>query len=439
MTSREKWTQLLSSKRLGKPISAETKSSKGRTAFHRDFDRIVFSSAFRRLQDKTQVVPFARSDYVRTRLTHSIEASCVGRSLGLEIGMRLKNCLPEHIDPSDVGQIVAAACLAHDIGNAPFGHSGETAIQLYFAGEGQQYIKNLPSNQRKDFENFDGNAQGFRVLTRLQHPNNPGLQLTCATLAAFIKYPNPSVAAIDKKFSYFQSEKQLFEDLARNVGLIYKAPGAYQRHPLAFLVEAADDICYTIMDFEDAFRLGHLTIQEICDHLEAIGKYSIITNSKGLPDDEKVAVLRAKSIENIISEVAACFIENKNKILCGQFHHALIEQIKYADQIKKIKSISTKKYYASREILEIEVPAFDVLSGLLDDFIEAVEDIKKKQNPRSKKVLALLPRQFLDVDGKPEKDKYQRLLKITDFVSGMSDSYAVSLYKTMKGLSLPRT
>jgi dGTPase len=270
MTSREKWGKVFSCRRLGNRISGETKSTKGRTAFHRDFDRIVFSSAFRRLQDKTQVVPFARSDYVRTRLTHSIEASCVGRSLGLEIGIRLRNCLPKHIEPSDVGQIVAAACLAHDIGNSRFGHSGEAAIQSYFAEQGQQHIKDLPPNQRKDFENFDGNAQGFRVLTQLQHPSNPGLQLTCATLAAFIKYPNPSVAATDKKFSYFQSEKHLFEDLASEVGLIYKAPGAYHRHPLAFLVEAADDICYTIMDFEDAFRLGHLTILEICDYLGEI-------------------------------------------------------------------------------------------------------------------------------------------------------------------------
>ena len=437
MTSHEKWKKVFSCRRLGKQISDETKSTKGRTAFHRDFDRIVFSSAFRRLQDKTQVVPFARSDYVRTRLTHSIEASCVGRSLGVEIGIRLRNCLPEHIDPSDVGQIVAAACLAHDIGNAPFGHSGETAIQSYFAERGQQHIKDLPSNRRKDFENFDGNAQGFRVLTRLQHPNNPGLQLTCATLAAFIKYPNPSVAATDKKFSYFQSEKQLFEDLASDVGLTYKAPGAYHRHPLAFLVEAADDICYTIMDFEDAFRLGHLTIEEICDYLGKITRDPEVKKSKA-SNDEKVAFLRAKSIDKIISEVASCFIDNKNKILWGQFCHPIVAEIKYADQLKQIKRLSKEKYYASREVLEIEIPAFDVLTGLLDDFITATDDSGKKQSPRSKKVLELLPRQFLDTDGKPEKDKYQRLLKITDFVSGMSDSYVVSLYKTMRGLSLPR-
>ena len=258
------WTQLLSNKRFGKTSASQVTPS--RSPFHQDYDRVVFSSAFRRLQDKTQVFPLAKSDYVRTRLTHSLEASCVGRSLGMEVGLRLKR-LPKGVDTSGLGMIVSTACLAHDIGNPPFGHAGEQAISQWFRDKGKEFLCPLTEQQKRDFLNFEGNAQGFRILTRLQHPgNNGGLQLTYATLSAFSKYPTSSIAVSKengnssvarKKHGFFAADKQAFSQVAKTVGLIPSdREESWCRHPLAFLVEAADDICYSIIDLEDGVRRG---------------------------------------------------------------------------------------------------------------------------------------------------------------------------------------
>lgn len=439
MNTKDRWERFLSHNRLGKKAGQESTTTEGRSAFQRDFDRIVFSSAFRRLQDKTQVVPFAKSDYVRTRLTHSMEASCVGRSLGLAIGINLQKSLPNNITPPNLGEIVAAACLGHDIGNPPFGHSGEAAIQAYFLGQhGSKHISQLSSKEKSDFEKFNGNAQGFRVLTRLQYPSNPGgLQLSFATLGAFTKYPNDSTGET-RKFGYLQSEAGLFNEMATALQLVEKVTGAYSRHPLAFLVEAADDICYHIMDFEDAFRLRHVTFDEVLDLFKAVTEQDVGTlGSKN--KDEQVGFLRAKAIDKIVSQVAARFVEKEKEILSGELEGNLTDGIKCSQELKQIKTLSQKKYYAAREVLEIEIPAFDVLSGLLDEFILAANEVSEKEHASTKsdKLLTLLRPQFLGKNGEPDKDRYQRVLQITDFVSGMSDSYAVSLYRLIKGLSLP--
>jgi len=308
-----RWERLLSRRRLGTAPSAEVPD---RTAFQRDYDRLVFSSAFRRLQDKTQVFPLAESDYVRTRLTHSLEASCVGRSLGTLVGQALEESdrLPDAIGAADVGAIVAAAGLAHDIGNPPFGHSGEDAIGHWFAHSeaGRRYLDQLDEAQAEELRRFEGNAQGFRVITRLQNPDSAGgLGLTCATLGAFSKYPRGAArsaaereydGASNKKFGFFEAERGRFETVAAEVGLIPRRAGeSWYRHPLAFLVEAADDICYHIVDLEDAFRLGHVTFAETEALLHAIaaprsGRLSAIQGEK-----EKIAYLRATAINALVS------------------------------------------------------------------------------------------------------------------------------------------
>lgn len=280
-----KWDRLLSADRLGK---SETKvMAEGRSSFHQDYDRVVFSSAFRRLQDKTQVFPLAKSDYVRTRLTHSLEASCVGRSLGMQVGLRLTkaNKLPKQVDASGVGMIVSTACPAHDIGNPPFGHAGEQAICEWFEGNGKKFLDPLTNAEKADFLKFEGNAQGFRILTRLQHPDDEGgLQLTHATLAAFSKYPTPSVEAGSKnaqrnvgakKHGFFDADRTLFRRVAEGVGLEPKVQvEGWCRHPLAYLVEAADDICYSTIDLEDGIRRGHVSFREAKRLLERLIKDS---------------------------------------------------------------------------------------------------------------------------------------------------------------------
>ena len=274
------WEKLLSRNRIGEPLNEDVQSLNGRSDFQRDFDRIVFCSAFRRLQDKTQVFPLPESDFVHTRLTHSLEVSCVGRSLGNFVGEKIlqrRKKLRSLFTQFHFGEIVAAACLAHDIGNPPFGHSGEDAIAEYFkSGNGIQYKNILNKKQWSDISKFEGNAQGFRLVTKLQNQyNKGGLRLTYAVLGALTKYPKESFTSsaaervsnnIYSKFGFFQSEKNLFKEVAQAVQLETKVSSTnnlwWNRHPLAFLVEAADDICYRIMDLEDGFRLGLLSFAE---------------------------------------------------------------------------------------------------------------------------------------------------------------------------------
>ncbi|HEX3075082.1 MAG TPA: deoxyguanosinetriphosphate triphosphohydrolase [Ignavibacteriales bacterium] len=453
------WEKLLCKERLYLPAQDEPQS--GRSLFQRDFDRIVFSSAFRRLQDKTQVFPLPENDFVHTRLTHSLEVSCVGRSLGNAVGIQLIKRHPElngRYSSFDFGEITAAACLAHDIGNPPFGHSGEDAISEYFVtGSGQELLVKLDSEKkRKDLSSFEGNAQGFRILTKLQNPTvQGGIQLTFATLASFIKYPKESVVSfrdhdkknvrnekLYKKYGFFQSEKEIFLLIADKCGLLENTSVensiCYARHPLAFLVEAADDICYRIMDLEDGYRLGLIPFNETEELLMNIIDKSRLKNYNKREKNDKIGYLRANAIGAAINQTAGVFLDKENEILAGTFNSGLLSEIAAAEALHIIKEISKEKIYAFKPVIEREAAGFEALGGLLDYFIRAVNDKKDKSvSKRSKAILQLLPSQFLGVDGNPEDDLYERILKVTDFVSGMTDSYAISLYRKIKGISLP--
>lgn len=448
------WQKLLSDKRLGEP--REAGRTRGRSPFHQDYDRVVFSSAFRRLQDKTQVFPLAKSDYVRTRLTHSLEASCVGRSLGMAVGLRLheRKKLPSYVDPSGLGMIVSTACLAHDIGNPPFGHAGEQAICEWFKGSGEKFLAPLTNPEKNDFLNFEGNAQGFRILTRLQHPDNEGgLQLTHATLAAFSKYPTSSVEAHDKKLirgvsgkkhGYFYADKYLFSQVAEGVGLVPKSQGqSWCRHPLAFLVEAADDICYSIIDLEDGFRRGHVGFREAKSLLESlIDDSNVLARLKSFLDkQEKMGFLRAKAIGVLVGEVTDCFMRHEARLIKGDFDEELLAVMPTSkrDVVDAIKRIDRKKIYAAREVIEVEVPGFNVLGGLLEAFVAASQDVAqsgKKALAKSSILMKLIPDQFLGRRRSPHGSEYERLLNVTDFICGMTDTYAVALYKQISGMSL---
>jgi len=453
------WNKLLSNKLLGDAESSEIKLSDGRSQFQRDFDRIVFSSAFRRLQDKTQVFPLPENDFVHTRLTHSLEVSCVGRSLGTLVGemiLKHNNELAQKYSSVHFGEIVAAACLAHDIGNPPFGHSGEDSIAEYFKnGSGKVFEQKINDTKKwTDFTKFEGNAQGFRIITRLQNPNSGGgLKLTCASLAAFTKYPKESALSqtptkgdqeanskIYKKFGFFQTEKDLFAEVADETGLIKKGSGndyCWIRHPLSFLVEAADDICYRIMDLEDGFRLGLLSFEYTEKLLRPLVTSSLTSYSGRSPND-KIGYLRAKAINDTVTQLANIFIDYEQQTLNGELEQDLISLISSSQYLEEIKTISKKEIYSYRSVVEREAAGYEVLGGLLDAFIIAVnETYTGKPSWKSKNLMKLLPGQFLGADNNPDDDLYMRLLKITDFVSGMTDSYAVSLFRKIKGISLP--
>ena len=452
------WKKLLSDKILGDDTNKNYKSEDGRSPFHRDFDRIVFCSAFRRLQDKTQVFPLPENDFVHTRLTHSLEVSCLGRSLGNLIGTKILERhkeLKKGYTNFHFGEIVAAACLAHDIGNPPFGHSGEDAIAEYFKrGNGKQFEKELDSGKCwNDLIKFEGNAQGFRIITKLQNPNiRGGLRLTHATLGAFTKYPKesgspqqtltkPVKGKLYKKFGFFQSEKELFKEIANETGLIKKRIKDidwWGRHPLTYLVEAADDTCYRIMDLEDGFRLGLLSFKETEELLLPLIKNEKLKVYGDRNENDKIGYLRAKSISDIVQQLAGVFLDEESNILEDKFENDLISEIPSAEALKAIKDISVIKIYSYRTVVEREVEGYEVLGGLLDSFINAANEAAEgKASFKNNNLLKLIPNQFLQTDGRPHDDLYTRLLKITDFVSGMTDSYAVSLFRKIKGISLP--
>ena len=459
------WERLLSSRRLGK--GSDEAGDRTRTAFQRDFDRVVFSSAFRRLQDKTQVFPLAQSDDVRTRLTHSLEASCVGRSLGTLVGQRLVEGggplrglqEQDRFHPSDMGAIVGAACLAHDIGNPPFGHAGENAISHWFEADpyGVEVVERLKQAGEAfgDFTRFEGNAQGFRVLARLQHPEHAGgMQLTYAALASFVKYPrassaveavNPAAGA--KKHGFFADDAALFAEVAEAVGLPRLRPDglAYARHPLALLVEAADDICYHVIDVEDGYRRGLLTFdgtQELFLGVVTGEVDRARLRVRHERRDSVVEYLRAKAISSLIAEVVDAFVENHDAILAGTFDRALAAVIPQHDAFRELVGVAADRVYPTREVVLIEAAGFSVLGQLIELFLRTLD---QKAGPsaaftqKSKTLWKLFPRDLL---GEHREDPgrlglYRRVLAVTDFVSGLTDRNAVSLFKRLTGISLP--
>ena len=439
------WKKLLTPQRLGQNEPEDIQH--GRTPFLRDYDRLVFSSPFRRLKDKTQVFSLSTNDYIRTRLIHSLEVSCVGRSLGRIVGNEIvkRHQLDKYgFSASDFGEIVSAACLAHDIGNPPFGHSGEDAIRTAFQswhGAVQQTEENFfDESQIRDFELFEGNAQGFRILTKLEMPpQKGGMQLTCPTLAAFTKYPRESLVQESifngykgrsiKKYGFFQAEKDLFTEVAETVGLIrrHEQVAWWARHPLAFLVEAADDICYSIVDVEDGHRMGYISFDETKDLLNEIACIDIQQVNDS--NEEKVKRMRAKAINKLIEQAVEIFLDHESLILSGEFEEDLLSLSKYDNHLKNINQKTRATVFENRDVVSIQIAGYEVLGKLFTEFANSILNSDKK----SQLVYLMLPKEY---HPKAEEDIYTKILKITDYVSGMTDSYATSLFQQLSGISL---
>ncbi|MEM0938175.1 MAG: deoxyguanosinetriphosphate triphosphohydrolase [Bacteroidota bacterium] len=438
------WLRLLSHKRLGeKEIQAHDQT---RSRFEQDYDRIIFSHPFRKLQDKTQVFPLPKDDFVHTRLTHSLEVSSVGRSLGKSAGMYLLKKYPEleknHYSIHDFGAIVGAACLAHDLGNPPFGHSGEDSISSFYLTnkKGQRFKDHVSDKEWQDLTHFEGNAQGFRLLNNM----NGGLKLTFATLGAFTKYPLSSSCDKEKgrksqkKFGYYQSDSQLFSELAGNIGLTMITEGKWCRHPLAFLVEAADDICYHIIDLEDGCRLGLVPFDVAKNLLSSIigTSFSEEKLSKVPSLNEKLGTLRAMAISQLIKECSASFQRYEKEILSGTFDTDLTAQIPSAPAMKEIIELSIDKIYQSKLVLEKEAGGFEVIDYLIEAFASAIYAVRFDHPlPKHKSTLRLLSEEYA-LCFESSNSVYESLQVINDFVSGLTDSHAVRLYQTIKGSRL---
>ena len=442
------WEQLLSLKRQGdtsKRLRIEQDDT--RLGFEVDYDRIIFSAAFRSLQDKTQVIPLSKTDFIHTRLTHSLEVSVVGRSIGRLVGKKIIEKYPHlkeihgfHLN--DFGAIVAAASLAHDIGNPPFGHSGEKAIGEYFSiGKGQRYKDQLTDKEWQDLIDFEGNANGFSVLTANRPGIEGGLRISYATLGAFMKYPKeslpkkPTAAIADKKYGFFQSDKAFFQEVASELGMITNKTGndiGYERHPLAYLVEAADDICYTIIDFEDGINLGLVSedfaleylIKLVKDSIDS-AKYKTLTTK-----EDRISYLRALAIGSLINDAVRVFVENEEAILAGKFPYALTDKSKYKAQMDDIIKLSVKNIYQSREVIEKELVGYQIIQTLLDKFITAFNNkFEGKASNYDSLILKMLPEKFIE----DKDDLYKRLLHICHYVSLLTDGNALKLYETING------
>ena len=434
------WEQLLSLKRQGdnhKRLRIEQDDT--RLGFEVDYDRIIFSAAFRSLQDKTQVIPMSKTDFVHTRLTHSLEVSVVGRSLGRLVGKKIIEKYP-HLKEihgyqgNDFGAIVAAAALSHDIGNPPFGHSGEKAIGEYFSiGKGQKYKDQLSDKEWQDLIDFEGNANGFSVLTSSRAGVEGSIRLTYAVLGAFMKYPKeslpkkPTQNIADKKYGFFQKDKDFFKEVASELGLISNKSGndiGYERHPLAYLVEAADDICYTIIDFEDGINLGLVSEDFALEYLIKLVKDSIDTSKYNslTTKEDRISYLRALAIGNLINDAVRIFIENEELILKGKFPFALLDKSKYKAQIDDIIKISVKNIYQSREVIEKELSGYQIINNLLDKFITAYNNnYENKATNYDKLLLKILPEKYF----LKKESLYERLLLMSHFISMLTDGNAL--------------
>jgi dGTPase len=424
------WQRLLSARRFGHD-NAESWTP-ARSPFQKDWDRIVFCSAFRRLQDKTQVHSLSASDYVRTRLTHSLEVSSVGRSLGAAVGQVVmqRHDLGAAMTAAEFGHIVAAASLAHDIGNPPFGHFGEDAIRDWFAGEGARYLAGLDEAERLDITNFEGNAQGFRVLTRLQNwRDEGGLRLTCATLAAFAKYPWGSVVGqARRKFGFFAAEADLFAEVADDAGLLPREGGGWVRHPLAYLMEAADDICYRVVDLEDGFKLGRIGFGEVEELLMGLLPETPARYRELDEESRRIGYLRAKAIGQLVDLAGEQFLAHETDIMAGRFQGDLLKRTPVWRHLETIEALTRARIFQGKEVYEGELRARDMIDDQLAVCCAAFVARERGEplDPRLVNALAHVP------DPPPiEAGRYAWLLAVTDFVSGMTDSYARSRWNDL--------
>ncbi|MBT8269975.1 MAG: deoxyguanosinetriphosphate triphosphohydrolase [Bacteroidia bacterium] len=443
------WDDLLSLKRYGDTTKRlRTEQDETRLGFEVDYDRIIFSSEFRSLQDKTQVIPLSDTDFIHTRLTHSLEVSVVGRSLGRQVGTRLLERHP-HLNTvhgyraNDFGAIVAAAALAHDIGNPPFGHSGEKAIGEFFSnGEGKRFKEQLSDKQYADLCKFEGNANGFRILNQSREGREGGLRLSYATLGAFMKYPKeslphrPTSSISDKKYGVFQTEVPIFKEVADELGLIKREPSndyRFARHPLTYLVEAADDICYTIIDFEDAINHGLIQEEFALEYLiKLVGdsinseKYHQLNTTQ-----DRISYLRALSINALIKETVEVFMNNEEDILNGNFDHALLDKCRYEAQINDIIKISIDKVYRSKEVIDKEIAGYQVLSQLLSTFTNMVEGFSQNKASNYDKLIKTTLPETVQING---QNMYEDLLNVCTYIASLSDRRAVLIFRKIKGI-----
>lgn len=437
------WNTLLSAKRFGLEEFHEERHE-NRSEFQRDYDRLIFSAPFRRLQSKTQVFPLPGSIFVHNRLTHSLEVSCVGRSLGNDLAKAILSRQPELAESylPEIGAIVSAACLAHDLGNPPFGHSGERAISTFFSeGKGQSLKEKLTASQWEDLTHFEGNANAFRLLThQFEGRRKGGFVLTYPTLASIVKYPYASSLAGNKsKFGFFTTEEESFRKVADELGMIKQQdnPLKYARHPLVYLVEAADDICYQMMDLEDAHKLKILSTEETKELLLAYfsdeKKAHRLQTLKLVTDvNEQIAYLRSCVIGLLISECTQAFMNHEAEILNGTFEGSLIKGISPlpAKAYKHSSDVSFQKIYCSRDVLDNELAGFRIISTLLDLMIEAVSSPEKVYSQ-------LLINRVSSQYNIRAHSFYERIQAVLDYISGMTDVFALDLYRKIKGNSLP--
>ena len=441
------WGNIISGKRLGMETLYENDNA-DRSTFQRDYDRLIFSAPFRRLQNKTQVFPLPGSIFVHNRLTHSLEVACVGRSLGNGISRRLTQIYPELKDTliSETGNIVSAACLAHDMGNPPFGHSGEKAISAYFTeGKGQSLKEQLQQVPAwwTDIINFEGNANAFRLLAhKFLGRRDGGFAMTYSTLASIAKYPYSSVYAEGKhKFGFFDSDAAAFGRIATELGMIrLSAPGEplkYARYPFVWLVEAADDICYLLMDLEDAHKLRLISTEQtkelMLDFLSDKERAHAQSICSMVSDaNEQVSYLRSKLVGLLIQECTDVFIQNERSILDGTFHGSLIRHINETpkEAYSRLSRISIERIYRSKEVLDVELAGFRIISTLLELMTDAVLNPDREY---SKLLINRVSSQY-EING---PDIYTKILAVLDYISGMTDVYALDVYRKINGSSLP--
>lgn len=437
------WNTLLSAKRFGLEEFHQERHE-NRSEFQRDYDRLVFSAPFRRLQNKTQVFPLPGSIFVHNRLTHSLEVSCVGRSLGNDVakGILAKEPDLQQSFLPEIGSIVSAACLAHDLGNPPFGHSGERAISTFFSeGKGLILKGELTETQWEDFTHFEGNANAFRLLTHQFEGRRPGgFVLTYSTLASIVKYPfSSSLAGKKSKFGFFISEEGSFRRIAEELGMIKlnEHPLRYARHPLVYLVEAADDICYQMMDIEDAHKLKILTTDEtkslLLSYFDDERKAHMEQTLKIVSDvNEQIAYLRSSVIGLLIRECTQAFLDNEKQILAGKFEGTLIKHISPlpASAYHLCSEVSFEKIYCSRDVLDIELAGFRIIGTLLELMTDAVCSPEKTY---SKLLINRVSSQY----NIKSPVFYERIQAVLDYISGMTDVFALDLYRKINGNSLP--
>ncbi len=459
------WASLYTTQRTGAPERKNTGADLVRNSFQRDYDRIIFSSAFRRLQNKTQVFPLPGAIFVHNRLTHSLEVASVGRSLGKAVGEKIA---AKYVDEGqeftefyrhELASVIASACLAHDIGNPPFGHSGEDAIRAFFNGlDGDMRSiihDSLSDNQRKDFEYFEGNSNAFRVLTNsFNEPEPGGYKLTFSTLASLVKYPCASIEGFNKKTGliatkksgFFDSEIGTYQQIAKALQIPAKEgySHVYARHPFVYLTEAADDICYRVIDLEDAHRLHIISLETFMDMFLPFfeqekeyyksREYVEKKLAKINDDNQKVQYIRARWIGLMIEKLSDLFMAHEAELLGGTLEKDLLKCLPAGDRalIDRINDFSVKKVYNYKAVVEIEIAGYNVIGGLLKEFIQAV---LYPQHTKSGKLIKLVSSQFPVTQDR--KNVYQDIQSLLDFIAGMTDLYAIDIYRKITGITIP--